>query len=52
MLIGFDDGAGGYGSGLVNSVRLGSLWRWVEQLCAVVLSGSGWARVSCGPGLL
>ena len=51
MLLGFDDGAGGDGPGLVNSVRLGSLWRHGCRLCAVVLSGFGWAQESYGTGL-
>ena len=51
MLLGFDYRVGVDGPGLLNLLRLGSLWRRVGQLCVVVLSGLGWDRVSCGPGL-
>ena len=51
MLLGFDDGLGGDGPGLVNPVRLGYLWQKGGRLCAVVLSGFGWDWVLCRPGL-
>ena len=39
------------GPGLVNSVRLGSLWRWCGKRCSGALSGFIWAWVACGTGL-